>query len=124
MRGKTVPERVRTNTRVKPALSKVLVQLSTNASRAESLAVLVHEKRLLITLSGGCFAPIGVLASVDDGQLRMRCRIVSLDGLRRAEAALEGQPEDAERLVGEMAEKLTGQGGRTIIEETRQALLG
>jgi hydroxymethylbilane synthase len=80
------------------------------------------EKKLLVTLSGGCFAPIGVLARVEQGTLHMRCRVVSLDGKRRVEDRIEGDASAAETLVSELAEKLADRGAREIIQTTRAAL--
>ena len=80
------------------------------------------EKQLLVTLSGGCFAPIGVLAEVEAGMLRMRCRIVSLDGREKAEAEAAAPRAEAEHLVAGLAENLSAQGARQIIGETRTAL--
>jgi hydroxymethylbilane synthase len=80
------------------------------------------EKRLLITLSGGCFAPIGVLARTAEGRFTIECRIVSLDGREKAEDRVEGTTGEAEALVAELAARLTTQGGREIISKTRAEL--
>ena len=82
------------------------------------------EKKLLVTLSGGCFAPIGVLARVTDGVFRLRCRIVSLDGKKRVENDIEGDPAEANKLVQELAESLAARGGKDIVRETRSRLQG
>ncbi|MDH5751305.1 MAG: hydroxymethylbilane synthase [Deltaproteobacteria bacterium] len=82
------------------------------------------EKKLLIRLSGGCFAPIGVLAAVSGGNLRIRCRIVSLDGARRVEDEITGEPAAGEALVEELAGRIAGAGGLEIVRETRLALQG
>ncbi|MEE8396211.1 MAG: hydroxymethylbilane synthase [bacterium] len=80
------------------------------------------EKRVLVTLSGGCFAPIGVLARLEGGALTIRCRIVSLDGKRVVEERVAGGPEQGEQLVRQIAGRLTARGGRALIAQTRAAL--
>ena len=80
------------------------------------------EKKLLVTLSGGCFAPIGALARVEGGRLRLECRIVSLDGTKKVEGEAEGRPEEAEEVVAGLAARLGAEGGTDIIAQTRAAL--
>ena len=80
------------------------------------------EKRVMVLLSGGCYAPIGVHARVEGGRLRARCRIVSLDGKERAEGEVSGDPARAEALAEELAGRLADQGGREIIARTRAAM--
>ncbi len=80
------------------------------------------EKTLLVRLSGGCFAPVGILARVEQGLLRMRSRVVSLDGLRRAEAEVSGSPAAGALLMTALAERLIHVGAAEIIAETRGQL--
>ncbi|MEE8556019.1 MAG: hydroxymethylbilane synthase [bacterium] len=83
------------------------------------------EKALLIELSGGCYAPIGVLATVEGGRLAIDCRIVSLDGTQVAEGRAQGDaegPEAARQIVARLAQDLEAQGGKRIVDETRKAL--
>jgi hydroxymethylbilane synthase len=82
------------------------------------------EKALLVRLSGGCFAPVGILARVEAGRLWVRARIVSLDGTRRAEAAVHGAPGAGRILVAALADRLIGAGAADIIAETREHLQG
>jgi hydroxymethylbilane synthase len=82
------------------------------------------EKALLVRLSGGCFAPVGILARVERGVLRMRSRIVSLDGKRRAEADVTGAPAAGRMLIAALADRLIAAGAAEIIAETREHLQG
>lgn len=106
--------------------------LAGNALAAEAVAAIQHpatqlcvslEKALLMRLSGGCFAPIGVLARVEHGALRLRCRIASLDGTRVAAAEKTAPPADADKLLERVLEDVSGQGGLEIVREVRDALL-
>ncbi|HKI98935.1 MAG TPA: hydroxymethylbilane synthase [bacterium] len=80
------------------------------------------EKALLVRLSGGCFAPIGVLATVADGRMRLRCRVAALDGSRVIEAEAEGTPGDAEALVEDVRARVAAQGGLEIVAAVRDHL--
>ena len=106
--------------------------LAGNAQAAEAVAAIGHpetqlcvslEKALLVRLSGGCFAPIGVLAQVEHGVLRLRCRIASLDGKRVAAAEDTAPPEAAEALLERVLERVSGQGALEIVGVARDALL-
>ena len=101
-----------------------IAALMTSIQDADTELCVRAEKKLLVTLSGGCFAPIGVLAEVDSGALHMRCRIVSLDGKQNVEDELKGESGDADALVAHLAERLTARGGGKIIQQTRTALQG
>jgi hydroxymethylbilane synthase len=80
------------------------------------------EKALLVALSGGCYAPIGALAEERAGRMRLRCRIVSRDGRRVAEADAEGPAQRWPEAVQRIAEELGRQGALAIIAETREQM--
>ena len=80
------------------------------------------EKKLLVTLSGGCFAPIGSLATITQGRFNLQTRIVSLDGKTKAEGQVEGDPARIDALIETLAKRLSDQGGREIIAKTREDL--
>ena len=101
-----------------------VAELIASIQDAETERCVRAEKKLLVTLSGGCFAPIGVLAQFRDGEFHMRCRIVSLDGGRQVEKEIAGAAEDVDQLVAQLAEALSAQGGREIIQQTRAELQG
>jgi len=82
------------------------------------------EKALMARLSGGCYAPIGVLAEETAGRMRLRCRIVSADGARRAEIDAKGPAETWRSALEALARELERQGADAIIAETREAMLG
>jgi len=79
------------------------------------------ERSLLRRLEGGCQVPVGALATVDQGLLRLAAVISTLDGARAVEGSLEGVPERAEELGLDLAEKLLAQGGDAILDEIRAA---
>ena len=80
------------------------------------------EKALLVRLSGGCFAPIGVLAREEAGQVLLRCRIVSLDASRSVEEEIRGAVGQGAELIEQLAGRIAEKGGLEIVRETREAL--
>jgi hydroxymethylbilane synthase len=80
------------------------------------------EKELLARLSGGCFAPVGILARIVHGRLHLRCRIVSLNGQDRVEDSVAGDLAAGPALVASLCDKLTAAGGQEIIRRTRESL--
>jgi hydroxymethylbilane synthase len=89
---------------------------------AETEACVRAEKALLVRLSGGCFAPIGVLARMQGGRMSLHCRVAALDGSRVVEAREEGAPEDAPALVQAVGERIAAQGGLEIVGAVRDEL--
>jgi hydroxymethylbilane synthase len=80
------------------------------------------EKALLVRLSGGCFAPIGALASIEGGRLRLRCRVAALDGSHVIEAEETGTPGDADALVAAVYARIAAQGGVELVAAVRERL--
>ncbi len=75
------------------------------------------ERALLQGLGGGCQLPLGAHAEVQDGKLRLRGRILSLDGRRTLEDEITGEPEEAEALGMQLADRLLSSGARELLEE-------
>lgn len=64
------------------------------------------ERALLVAIGGGCLAPLGCLAQVGDGQMRLRAAFEAPDGaLHRADerAPLDEIPALVEAIVGRIA---------------------
>ena len=80
------------------------------------------EKAMLVRLSGGCFAPIGVLAQETQGRVRLRVRIVSLDASRRVEEEATGAVAEGAELIEHLTRRIASQGGLEIVRETRASL--
>jgi hydroxymethylbilane synthase len=80
------------------------------------------EKALLVRLSGGCFAPVGILAAVQGERFDLRCRIASLDGKRKVEQRVSGPKASAADLGAELARRVEAAGGKALVEEARNAL--
>jgi hydroxymethylbilane synthase len=73
------------------------------------------ERAMLQRLGGGCQVPIAAYATLEDGQLRLRGIVASLDGSRLIRAAALGSPKDPESLGATVAEDLLEQGAGEIL---------
>ncbi|MFI5401234.1 MAG: hydroxymethylbilane synthase [SAR324 cluster bacterium] len=80
------------------------------------------EKALLVRLSGGCFAPVGILATLHGERIDMRCRIASLDGTRKVEERVSGAKASAADLEALLAQRVEAAGGKELVEAARAAL--
>ncbi|HUJ74598.1 MAG TPA: hydroxymethylbilane synthase, partial [bacterium] len=82
------------------------------------------EKALLVRMSGGCFAPVGVLAQMQEGRLVVRCRIAALNGRVVLEDQEQGAPANGPAMVDVLARRLLERGAGQLIEASRQAMEG
>jgi hydroxymethylbilane synthase len=83
------------------------------------------ERALLATLEGGCQVPLGALARLDGGQLRLDVRVCSLDGketLTGSATLTESPSVPAARALGErVAHELLGAGAGALVARERAA---
>ncbi|MEN8144701.1 MAG: hydroxymethylbilane synthase, partial [Gemmatimonadota bacterium] len=79
------------------------------------------ERGFLKRIEGGCQAPAGAIAQVQNGRVQVTARVCSVDGTRTADGRAEGPAAEAAR-VGEMAAQMAADaGGRQILDEIRAA---
>jgi hydroxymethylbilane synthase len=81
-------------------------------------AAVAAERAALHRLGAGCHAPVGALAEVDGGTLRLRVRVVSLDGREAVETERTGPLGDAAGLGRAAAEELLGRGAAPLVAAT------
>ena len=82
------------------------------------------ERSLLHHLRGGCRAPVGALATLEDGLLRLRGRVLSLDGSECLEDEASGRAAgvaDAVAVGKALAEKLLARGATRLVDAARAA---
>ncbi len=101
-----------------------VAELVSAIQHAATQACARAEKALLVALSGGCFAPVGILARIDGGRMRLRCRVAALDGGQVAEAQEEGSDADADAIVDAVRQRIAEQGGLKIVAAVRDHLQG
>lgn len=98
-----------------PATQRLVAQLDDPRARSEAEA----ERGLLRRLEAGCRAPVAGLARAENGSLRLRARVFSLDGQKVLEATAEGSAGAPEELARRVAEDLLGRGAGLLITESR-----
>ncbi|GME49283.1 Porphobilinogen deaminase [Neofusicoccum parvum] len=103
--------------------AKTLELLAPLVDEKTTLACLA-ERSLLRTLEGGCTVPIGVetewLGEQEGSKLRMKAVVVSLDGLRSVEDAVDGElrtEEAADALGRRLADRMIQAGAGAILSE-------
>jgi hydroxymethylbilane synthase len=74
----------------------------------ETLLCLRAEREFLRGLQGDCNCPVGVLAKIDNGNLKMRAQLFMRESAAPREAEVEGTCEDRDRLAAELLERLRG----------------
>jgi hydroxymethylbilane synthase len=98
------------------AVREAIARLDHWATHAAVLA----ERTMLAALMGGCLAPIGGWARVEDGLLTLRGRVLGVDGRKCLDATLTGSLDDAEALGRGVAGQLLEQGAAELIRDARR----
>ncbi|RMG88639.1 MAG: hydroxymethylbilane synthase, partial [Candidatus Dadabacteria bacterium] len=81
------------------------------------------ERAFLARLEGGCQVPIAAFGELEDGTLRLRGLVGSLDGATLLRAERTGPAAEAAAMGRALAEELLDRGAREILEEVyRQGL--
>ena len=73
-------------------------------------------------LGGGCQLPVAALATVDGEMMRLRGRVLSLDGVECFEGNVEGTVHQAEEAGTRLAANLQEQGAGEIIRDIERQL--
>jgi hydroxymethylbilane synthase len=83
--------------------TKALVDLINNP---ETLLCLKAEREFLRLLQGDCNCPVGVLATIDNGKMKMRAQFFSGESPAPREAEVEGAADEGETLASELLRKI------------------
>ena len=75
------------------------------------------ERAVLSGLGGGCQVPIGVYASIKDGDLAIVGLVADDNGKRRVVAKEAGAPKQAASIAERLATTLLSQGARELLSE-------
>lgn len=93
---------------------------------AASHAAVLAERTMLAALEGGCLAPVGGYARVDDQRLTLTGRVISCDGTRLIEVtladALDPDKNVCKSLGHQVAHTLLAHGAADLIAEARKAV--
>ena len=117
--------------RILPAIGQGALGLETRKDAAEIIEALhpldhvqshqavVAERTLLAKLLAGCLAPVAALATVEDGQLTLKAKVLSRDGAEAITANVEGQAVDAAEIGAKAANQLLELGAENLIAIAR-----
>jgi hydroxymethylbilane synthase len=94
-------------------------QVVRKLDHAKTRVAVDAERALLATLGGGCQVPVGALALVAGGEIRMRAIVASPDGSRVLRGGQVGF--DPVKVGTELGERLLSQGAREILDEVYAA---
>ncbi|MBZ0104676.1 MAG: hydroxymethylbilane synthase [Sulfuricella denitrificans] len=94
-----------------------LVQLLAPLHHAESAACVAAERAMSRALQGSCQVPLGGFAQIENGKLRLRGFVASIDGQRMIRDEVHGKPEEAEQLGIQMGQRLIALGADKILAE-------
>ena len=74
------------------------------------------EREFLRRLGGGCSTPIGALATIHDGTVRLQGNLFRPDGMAVIDVIVEAQFDETDTLGPKAAESILAQGGQTILD--------
>jgi len=71
-----------------------------------TLLCLQAEREFLRRLQGDCNCPVGVLANIEDGKMKMRAQVFLQGAVAPHQGEVEGEPDERERLAAELLDRL------------------
>ena len=71
-----------------------------------TLLCLQAEREFLRRLQGDCNCPVGVLANIEDGKMKMRAQVFLQGAVVPHQGEVEGEPDRRERLAAELLDRL------------------
>jgi len=99
------------------ATSEMLAKLD----HAPSHSSVVAERTLLATLRGGCLAPVGAWARLDNDELLLDAIVLSPDGQQKVTTSERGPQADTAEIGRRAAETLIAAGARELIDSARSS---
>jgi len=94
-------------------------ELAYSLNHRETQARVTAERSFLARLGAGCLAPVGALAYLEEGELRLEGLVAAPDGSEFIRGEIAGPPEEAAELGEELAADILEQGGEEILKEAR-----
>src|SRR4029450_6160750 len=94
-------------------------QLLSPLNHTNTYQAVAAERSLLLTLRGGCLAPVGALGRIENGRLVLDAVVLSGDGAKKISASGDAPPTSAVVLGQQVAETLIAQGASELIASSR-----
>lgn len=95
------------------------IQIIQQLDHFDSRAAVLAERAMLLTLQGGCLAPVAALARCDGPELTINARVLSLDGTQCLEGEGKGTADEAVEIGKQLADDLLSQGAADLIDSAR-----
>lgn len=80
------------------------------------------ERNFLRTLEGGCTAPIGAIAVIEENKIKFLGRLNSLDGSKTINVVEEFEYDESENYGKKIAEFVLENGGKEMMEEIKKQI--
>jgi len=71
-------------------------------NHGETLLCLQAEREFLRGLQGDCDCPVGVIAKIENGKMKMRAQVFLQGAIAPRQGTVEGTPDDRKRIVSEL----------------------
>jgi len=71
-------------------------------NHGETLLCLQAEREFLRDLQGDCNCPVGVIAKIENGKMKMRAQVFLQGAIAPRQGTVEGTPDDRKRIVSEL----------------------
>jgi hydroxymethylbilane synthase len=84
-------------------ITKTIVDLVNDRG---TLLCLQAEREFLRRLQGDCNCPVGVLANIEDGKMKMRAQVFVQGAVAPHQGEVEGEPDERERLAADLLDRL------------------
>jgi len=93
-----------------------MLELLSHLNHPESFAAAQAERAMLEAVGGDCYTPIGGYATIEDGRMTLRGRLLSPDGTKVFEARREGLLADAYAMGRDAGQELRRNAGDTFFD--------
>lgn len=81
------------------------------------------EREFLRVLEGGCTAPIGTLATIEDDEIHFKGALFSIDGKQKIEVEKQAPLSEAAALGKRCAEEVLNNGGKELMLEIKRKMI-
>ncbi len=94
----------------------LVIETAYSINDADTDDRITAERAFLHAIGMGCMAPVGALATIEKGILKLEGAIAAPDGSTVIRASIEGDPEECEALGEELAEDMLQQGAKDLVK--------
>ncbi|GEM49077.1 hydroxymethylbilane synthase [Deinococcus cellulosilyticus] len=94
----------------------LVIETAYSINDADTDDRITAERAFLHAIGMGCMAPVGALATIEKGILKLEGAIAAPDGSTVIRASIDGDPEECEALGEELAEGMMQQGAKDLVK--------